>query len=70
MFLTSWLDPVVKTWLTGVFGTFPAVNQRITEAFVEWLEEIEARLAVKEAAFYGVNLIVHRSNPRLEADLE
>lgn len=70
MFLTSGPDLVVETCLNGVVGTFPALNQRSTEAFVEWLEEIEGRLAGQEAAPYGVNLIVHRSNPRLEADLE
>ena len=70
MFLTSGPDLVVETCLNGVVGTFPALNQRTTEGFVEWLEEIESRLEGKDAAPYGVNLIVHRSNPRLEADLE
>ena len=70
MFLTSGPDLVVETCLNGVVGTFPALNQRSTEGFVEWLEEIERRLEGKDAAPYGVNLIVHRSNPRLQADLE
>jgi len=70
MFLTSGPDLVVETCLNGVVGTFPALNQRSTEGFVEWLEEIEGRLEGKDAAPYGVNLIVHRSNPRLQADLE
>ena len=70
MFLTSGPDLVVETCLNGVIGTFPALNQRSTEGFVEWLEEIEGRLEGKDAAPYGVNLIVHRSNPRLQADLE
>lgn len=70
MFLTSGPDLVVETCLNGVIGTFPALNQRTTEEFVEWLQDIEARLDGKNAAPYGVNLIVHRSNPRLEADLE
>ncbi len=70
MFLTSGPDLVVETCLNGVVGTFPALNQRSTKGFVEWLEEIEGRLEGKDAAPYGVNLIVHRSNPRLQADLE
>ncbi|WP_328189187.1 NAD(P)H-dependent flavin oxidoreductase [Marinobacter sp. OP 3.4] len=70
MFLTSGPDLVVEACLNGVVGTFPALNQRTTEGFVEWLEDIESRLDGKDAAPYGVNLIVHRSNPRLEADLE
>jgi nitronate monooxygenase len=54
-----------------LIGTFPALNQRSTEGFVAWLDEIERRLEeAGNAATYGVNLIVHRSNPRLAADLE
>jgi nitronate monooxygenase len=71
MFLTSGPDLVVETCRAGVLGTFPALNQRTTDGFVAWLEEIEARLQdVAGAAPYGVNLIVHRTNPRLAADLE
>src|SRR5690606_38036378 len=48
-----------------------ALNQRSTEGFGQWLVEIGARLAdLPGAAPYGGNLIVHRSNPRLSADLE
>ena len=70
MFLTSGPDLVVESCLNGVVGTLPALNQRSTEGFVEWLEEIGSRLDGRDAAPYGVNLIVHRSNPRLKADLE
>ncbi|SFR68286.1 nitronate monooxygenase [Marinobacter daqiaonensis] len=70
MFLTSGPDLVVETCLNGVIGTFPALNQRTTEGFEEWLLDIKARLYGQAAAPYGVNLIVHKSNPRLEADLE
>ncbi|MGE7368294.1 NAD(P)H-dependent flavin oxidoreductase [Neorhizobium sp. NPDC001467] len=70
MFLASGPDLVVETCRSGLVGTFPALNQRTTEGFGDWLNEIRARLATAEtAAPYGVNLIVHRSNPRLEADL-
>ncbi|MGN7293444.1 NAD(P)H-dependent flavin oxidoreductase [Rhizobium sp. SAFR-030] len=71
MFLASGPDLVVETCRAGVVGTFPALNQRRTEGFVDWLAEIEGRLAgVPDAAPCGVNLIVHRSNPRIEADLK
>ena len=71
MFLTSGPDLVVEVCRSGVIGTFPALNQRTTAGFVEWLAEIESRLSrFSGAAPYGVNLIVHRSNPRLDADLE
>lgn len=70
MFLASGPDLVVETCKAGLLGTFPALNQRSTEGFVAWLDEIRERLSdVPQAAPFGVNLIVHRSNPRLEPDL-
>ena len=53
----------------GILGTFPALNQRTTDGLAEWLQALSGSLGENEAPF-GVNLIVHRSNPRLEADLE
>lgn len=71
MFLTSGPDLVVEVCRSGLVGTFPALNQRTSEGYAEWLREIEGRLAgLPDAAPFGVNLIVHKSNPRLAADLE
>ncbi|EYD77192.1 Dioxygenase [Rubellimicrobium mesophilum DSM 19309] len=71
MFLTSGPDLVVEACRSGIVGSFPALNQRSTEGFVAWLDEIEGRLAgVPGVAPFGVNLIVHKSNPRLRADLD
>ncbi|MFG1299975.1 nitronate monooxygenase family protein [Xanthobacter sp. V3C-3] len=70
MFLTSGPDLVVEVCRAGVLGTFPALNARTSEGFSQWLDDIDARLAdAPGAAPYGVNLIVHKSNPRLQADL-
>ena len=70
MFLISGPDLVVSCCRNGVVGSFPALNQRTTAGFADWLDEIEGRLGVGgEVAPFGVNLVVHRSNPRLEADL-
>ena len=70
MFLVSGPDLVVECSRAGVLGTFPALNQRTTEGFAGWMEQVAARLAaVPDAAPWGVNLIVHGSNPRLAADL-
>jgi nitronate monooxygenase len=70
MFLTSGPDLVVETCRSGLVGAFPALNQRTTEGFVDWLGEIRDRLAEHpDAAPFAVNLIAHRSNPRLDADL-
>ncbi|MGD9841329.1 MAG: NAD(P)H-dependent flavin oxidoreductase [Steroidobacteraceae bacterium] len=71
MFLVSGPDLVIACCQQGIIGTFPALNQRSTQGFAEWLTEIERGLAglATIPAAYGVNLIVHRTNPRLEADL-
>lgn len=68
MFLISGPDLVVECCNAGVVGSFPALNQRTTEGYRDWLDEIRGRLALPGMP-YGVNLVVHRSNPRLEADL-
>lgn len=70
MFLISGPDLVVSCCRNGVVGSFPALNQRSTAGFADWLDEISGRLDdADDAAPFGVNLVVHRSNPRLEADL-
>jgi len=70
MFLISGPDLVVSCCGNGVVGSFPALNQRSTAGFADWLDEIAGRLArVEDAAPFGVNLVVHRSNARLDADL-
>lgn len=68
MFLVSTPQLVLACSNNGVVGSFPALNQRDSGGFKAWLEEIEAGLA-PDAAPYAVNLIVHGSNPRLQADL-
>ncbi len=69
MFLVSNPELVAACCKNGVVGTFPALNMRSTEGFVEWLDILAERLTPQDAP-YGVNLIVHRTNPRLQADLE
>lgn len=69
MFLTSNPDLVVGTSASGIVGSFPALNQRSTEGFEDWLIEISERLDPARDAPWGVNLVVHKSNNRLEADL-
>ena len=70
MFLISNPQLVLACCRNGVVGSFPALNQRESSGFKAWLEEIEAGLAqLSNPAPYAVNLIVHHSNPRLEADL-
>ncbi|MGB5818582.1 MAG: nitronate monooxygenase [Saonia sp.] len=76
MFLISGPKLVIECCKNGIVGTFPALNQRTSEGFEEWLVEIKTALQEfeeetgKKAAPYAVNLIVHQTNPRLEADLK
>jgi nitronate monooxygenase len=70
MFLVSGPDLVVEACRSGVVGTFPALNQRTSKGYDEWLSEIEARLEPAQTfAPFGVNLIVHKTSARLEEDL-
>ncbi|MER3375625.1 MAG: nitronate monooxygenase [Allomuricauda sp.] len=76
MFLISGPKLVVECCKNGIVGTFPALNQRTSEGFEEWLIQIKTELQQfeeetgKKAAPFGVNLIVHPTNPRLEADVK
>jgi nitronate monooxygenase len=68
MFLVSNPQLVMACCNNGIVGSFPALNQRESSGFKAWLQEITAGLD-STAAPYAVNLIVHGSNPRLQADL-
>ena len=77
MFLVSGTDLVVAQCTAGVIGTFPTLNARPQEELPKWLTEIKSRLAEYKVQHpravvspFGVNLIVHPSNPRWESDLE
>ncbi|MHA6730826.1 NAD(P)H-dependent flavin oxidoreductase [Devosia sp. A369] len=71
MLLISNPDLVVEVCRSGLIGTFPALNQRSTAGFEAWMVEINQRLAAFERpAPWGVNLVVHKTNTRLEADLD
>lgn len=77
MFLVSGPELVTEACRAGIIGAFPALNQRSSEGYAGWLKEIADTLAAHDAASparpaapFGVNLIVHHTNPRLAADLE
>ena len=76
MFLISGPKLVIECCKNGIIGTFPALNQRTTEGFEKWIIEIKSALDLfeketgKKAAPFGVNLIVHQTNPRVKADLK
>lgn len=77
MFLVSGVDLTLAACKSGIVGTFPALNNWTTEGFEEWVIEIKEELENfraenpdKPCGPFGVNLIVHHSNPRMKADLE
>lgn len=77
MFILSNPELVIAQCMSGVIGSFPALNARPAEELPVWLERItttldEARAANPDAriAPFAVNQIVHASNDRLEHDLK
>lgn len=77
LFIISNPDLVIAQCKAGIIGSFPSLNARPLDMLDEWLVRIKAELAAhdvahpdKPAAPFAVNLIVHKSNTRLEEDLE
>ena len=77
MFIISGPELVIAQCKAGIVGSFPALNARPQAMLDEWLHRITEELAAHDrdhpeapSAPFAVNQIVHRSNDRLEADLE
>jgi nitronate monooxygenase len=71
MFIAGNPRLVIEQCKAGIVGSFPALNARPKEALDGWLSEIESALAGQPgAAPFAVNQICHKSNDRLEHDLE
>jgi len=77
MFIISGPELVIAQCKAGVVGAFPALNARPQEQLGEWLGQIRTALADASAADpdapiapYAVNQIVHRSNARLDHDVD
>jgi nitronate monooxygenase len=77
LFIVSNPDLVIAQCTSGIVGSFPALNARPEEKLEEWLIQINETLAAwdkenpdRPSAPYAVNQIVHRSNARLEHDME
>jgi len=71
MFIAGNPQLVIEQCKAGVVGSFPALNARPKAALDGWLTDIEAALARHPgAAPYAVNQICHKSNDRLEHDIE
>jgi nitronate monooxygenase len=77
MFIVSQPDLVLAQCKAGIVGSFPALNARPAAALDEWLGRITRELAEWDAAHpeqrsapFAVNQIVHKSNDRLEHDID
>ena len=77
MFIVSNPALVIAQCKAGIVGAFPALSARPAEKLDEWLAEIVEELAAHDrhhpdrpAAPFAVNQIAHKTNTRLEADLE
>ena len=77
LFIISNPKLVIAQCINGVVGAMPALNARPAAQLDEWLAEITETLAAynkanpnKPAAPFAINQIVHKSNDRLEHDME
>jgi nitronate monooxygenase len=77
LFIVSNPDLVIAQCTAGIVGSFPALNARPAPVLEEWLIRITETLAAYDAAHpdlpsapFAVNQIVHRTNDRLQHDLE
>ena len=77
LFIVSCPALVIAQCKAGVVGSFPALNARPASLLDEWLAQITQELAAWDRAHpdtpsapFAVNQIVHRTNDRLEHDVE
>jgi nitronate monooxygenase len=77
LFIVSNPKLVIEQCKAGIIGSMPALNARPASQLDEWLHEITETLAAynrahpdRPAAPFAINQIVHRSNDRLEHDME
>ncbi|MEZ5871588.1 MAG: nitronate monooxygenase family protein [Nitratireductor sp.] len=77
LFIISHPELTLAQCKAGVVGSFPALNARPVEQLDEWLAQLTEELAAHQSANPGsktapfaVNQIVHKSNNRLQQDLE
>ena len=77
LFIISNPKLVIAQCIAGVVGSMPALNARPASQLDDWLAEITETLAAHDrahpdrpAAPFAINQIVHKSNQRLESDME
>jgi nitronate monooxygenase len=77
LFIVSGPDLVIAQCKAGIVGSFPSLNARPVSQLDEWLARITEELAAWDRAHpeapsapFAVNQIVHKTNNRLEEDVE
>ena len=77
LFTVSYPELVIAQCKAGIVGSFPALNARPAEELEKWFQRISAELDQytkdnpdSPAAPFAVNQICHKSNDRLEHDVE
>src|SRR3954468_18151070 len=77
LFIVSNPRLVIAQCKAGIVGSMPALNARPAELLDEWLAEITETLAAYDKAHpeapsapFAINQIVHKSNDRLEHDMQ
>lgn len=76
MFLISNPDMVIAQCASGIVGSFPSLNARPQEELDVWLGRITSSLSLLRQAGspcvapFAINLIIRKTNERLEADLQ
>ena len=77
LFIISNPKLVIEQCKAGIVGSMPALNARPAELLDEWLAEITETLAAwdkanpdRPSAPFAINQIVHKSNDRLEHDMQ
>ena len=77
MFIVSGPELVIAQCKAGIVGSFPALNARPAEMLEKWIVQIKLELEKyqkdnpdKKVAPFAVNQICHKSNNRLEQDME
>jgi nitronate monooxygenase len=68
LFIISQPDLVIAQCRAGIVGSFPSLNARPSGTLEAWLKRLRSELTDQDAPF-AVNLIVHKTNHRLDEDL-
>jgi len=69
MFIVSGPELVLAQCRAGIVGSFPALNARPAAQLDEWLDRLTGELPADGSRPFAVNLIVHKTNNRLDEDL-